>query len=69
MTVHTSPGVDALTADGGIVRIRPVTSDDEKALTDLYERGSPEGLRMRFFVVPGRHGIAAEVRAGAKERR
>jgi acyl-CoA synthetase (NDP forming)/GNAT superfamily N-acetyltransferase len=53
--------VDALTADGGIVRIRSVTPGDAVALTALFERASPDSLRMRFFGAPGRHTITAEV--------
>jgi acyl-CoA synthetase (NDP forming)/GNAT superfamily N-acetyltransferase len=53
--------VDALTADGGVVRIRPVTPADAAALTGLYERASPDSLRMRFFGAAGRHTVATEV--------
>jgi acyl-CoA synthetase (NDP forming)/GNAT superfamily N-acetyltransferase len=55
------PGsTDALTADGGIVRLRPVTPDDEGGLTDLYRRGSPDALRRRFFGPPGAGVLATE---------
>jgi acyl-CoA synthetase (NDP forming)/L-amino acid N-acyltransferase YncA len=53
--------VDALAADGGIVRIRPVTASDADALTALYSGGSPDSLRMRFFVVPSKQMLADEV--------
>jgi L-amino acid N-acyltransferase YncA len=59
MTYHDS--VDALTADGAIVRIRSVTAADAQALADLYHRASAESLRMRFFAPPGEHVIATEV--------
>lgn len=54
-------GVDALAADGGIVRIRPVTPADSGSLTAMYQRGSPDNLRMRFFAVPGRRVLLSEV--------
>lgn len=53
--------MDALATDGGIVRIRPVTPADAEALTAMYERGSPDNLRMRFFAVPGRRVLVNEV--------
>src|SRR6266540_898030 len=53
-------GVDALTADGGIVRIRPVRPSDEEGLLALYDRASPESLYRRFFT-GGRSGIKADV--------
>ncbi len=43
------------------MRIRPVTAADAEALTALYERGSPDNLRMRFFAVPGRRVLVNEV--------
>ncbi|HEX6869603.1 MAG TPA: GNAT family N-acetyltransferase [Micromonosporaceae bacterium] len=54
-------GVDALAADGRIVRLRSVTTQDADALADLHARGSTESLRMRFFGVPGRGVLATEV--------
>src|SRR6266699_1965298 len=54
-------GVDALAADGGIVRIQPVTAADACGLAELYRRGSADSLRMRFFVVPGPMTLDAEV--------
>jgi acyl-CoA synthetase (NDP forming)/GNAT superfamily N-acetyltransferase len=53
--------MDALTADGAIVTIRPVTGEDADALARLYERASPASLRLRFFAQPGRAALAAEV--------
>jgi acyl-CoA synthetase (NDP forming)/L-amino acid N-acyltransferase YncA len=53
--------VDALTTDGGIVRIRSAAHDDRAALFNLYRQASPAGLRMRFFVAPSRAMIAVEV--------
>ncbi|MFY1670822.1 GNAT family N-acetyltransferase [Plantactinospora sp. WMMB334] len=61
MFVQAIPGADALTIDGGIVRIRPVMPQDRDRLVELYRSSSPESLRMRFFVVPGEQTIAAEV--------
>ncbi|GAB1692667.1 GNAT family N-acetyltransferase [Krasilnikovia sp. M28-CT-15] len=53
--------VDALTADGGIVRIRPVTPDDASALARLHAGASPASLQLRFFAAPAAHAIDAEV--------
>jgi succinyl-CoA synthetase alpha subunit/L-amino acid N-acyltransferase YncA len=53
--------VDALTADGAIVAIRPVTTADSGAITALFDRASGASLRLRFFVNPGRRMVAAEV--------
>src|SRR5215467_3193557 len=41
-------GVDAVTADGRVVRIRPARADDAARLTALYERGGSETLYRRF---------------------
>jgi acyl-CoA synthetase (NDP forming)/GNAT superfamily N-acetyltransferase len=57
----TVAGVDALTADGRIVRIRPATPADAAELTALYDRSSPDSLRLRFFAVPGEAMISSEV--------
>ena len=61
MLAATVPAVDALTADGAIVAIRPVTPEDTEALTDLFRRGSADSLRLRFFARPGPTVLAAEV--------
>jgi len=53
-------GVDALAADGAIIRIRPVRADDAAALTDLHERASNDTLYRRFLCT-GHHPIAGEV--------
>src|SRR5690242_15397907 len=53
--------MDALTADGRIVTIRPVYGSDRRALAVLYGDASPESLRLRFFGWPGATTIAAEV--------
>jgi acyl-CoA synthetase (NDP forming)/GNAT superfamily N-acetyltransferase len=53
-------GADVLTADGGIVRIRPVRPDDRQELLALYDRASDENLYRRFFS-GGRTGILADV--------
>jgi acyl-CoA synthetase (NDP forming)/L-amino acid N-acyltransferase YncA len=42
-------GIDALTMDGRIVRVRPVRPTDGDAIRDLYERASAESRYMRFF--------------------
>ena len=55
------PGTDALTADGGIVHLRPVTADDATALTELHRRGSADSLRLRFFGSAGPEVIEQEV--------
>lgn len=67
--VDTTPGTsqtgwtgeEALTADGGIVRLRQVTAEDATGVAELYRRASPECLRLRFFGAPGRGIIDAEV--------
>jgi acyl-CoA synthetase (NDP forming)/GNAT superfamily N-acetyltransferase len=58
--VTVSSAFDAIAADGGIVRIRPVTAGDEAALRELHLSASPESLYRRFFV-GGHAGIEAEV--------
>jgi acyl-CoA synthetase (NDP forming)/GNAT superfamily N-acetyltransferase len=54
-------GVDALTADGGIVTLRPVRPTDRSALARLYDTASTDDLRLRFFAQPGSSALAAEV--------
>ena len=44
-----SPGVDAVLADGGVVRVRPITPDDADALVDFHENLSFESRYFRFF--------------------
>lgn len=44
-----SPGVDAVLADGGVVRIRPITPEDADALVDFHENLSFESRYFRFF--------------------
>ena len=53
--------MDALTADGAIVTIRPVAEADRPALADLFNRASPTSLRLRFFSPPGPAAVANEV--------
>jgi acyl-CoA synthetase (NDP forming)/L-amino acid N-acyltransferase YncA len=52
--------VDAVTADGRVVRIRPGRAEDAPELTALYERAGADTLYRRFFT-HGRGGIPAEV--------
>ena len=40
---------DVVLADGGTVRVRPITDQDEAALLQLYEALSDESLYLRFF--------------------
>lgn len=40
---------DVALADGRTVRIRPITPDDADALHDMWQRLSPETIRLRFF--------------------
>jgi hypothetical protein len=54
-------GVDALTADGGIVTIRPIRRGDRRAVAALYDSASPDSLRLRFFGRPSAAALAAEV--------
>ena len=44
-------GMDALTMDGRIVRVRPVRPDDRAAIRALYERASQQSMYLRFFGV------------------
>lgn len=64
-TTHTEvlPAVDALTADGAIVAIRPLTDTeaDRAAVADLFARASGASLRLRFFTNPAGPLLAAEV--------
>jgi GNAT superfamily N-acetyltransferase len=41
--------VDALAADGTVVRIRPIRPDDALALVEFHGRLSPETVYLRFF--------------------
>ncbi len=52
---------DALAADGGIVRLRAATEADREGLSALYDRGSADALRLRFFGPPSTKVIADEV--------
>ncbi|GAA2280261.1 acyl-CoA synthetase [Streptomyces ruber] len=68
MTTHDHdvldrPPVHALLADGTTVCIRPVRPGDHERLRDLYERMSPENLRLRFFTVSHRSAATAVDRA------
>ncbi|HET7482740.1 MAG TPA: GNAT family N-acetyltransferase, partial [Actinomycetota bacterium] len=49
--------VDVSLRDGSTVRIRPVRPDDGPAVLDLFDRLSPDALRMRFH---GLHRLTAE---------
>jgi acyl-CoA synthetase (NDP forming)/RimJ/RimL family protein N-acetyltransferase len=53
--------VDALTADGRIVTIRPIRPGDRRQLVRLYGDATPDSLRLRFFAPPGSATLAAEV--------
>lgn len=53
--------MDALTADGTIVTIRPLTSDDTRSVAALFERASADSLRRRFFGSSSGPALAAEV--------
>jgi acyl-CoA synthetase (NDP forming)/N-acetylglutamate synthase-like GNAT family acetyltransferase len=56
----TDDGLDVLTVDGAIVRIRPARPDDAEALTALHDRASAETLYRRFLST-GKNPIAHEV--------
>jgi acyl-CoA synthetase (NDP forming)/GNAT superfamily N-acetyltransferase len=58
--VTVTPAFDAVAADGGIVRIRPVAPSDEAALLELHLNASPESLYRRFFV-GGQASVKTEV--------
>jgi acyl-CoA synthetase (NDP forming)/GNAT superfamily N-acetyltransferase len=59
-SLSSDSGVDALTADGAVIRIRPVRATDAAGLTELHERASDETLYRRFLAT-GHHPIAGEV--------
>ncbi|MEU5872152.1 GNAT family N-acetyltransferase [Glycomyces sp. NPDC047369] len=61
MTLRTPPAVDALDADGRIVRIRPVATADLAALIAMHERCTTADLRYRFFGT-GRGVLGIEAR-------
>jgi acyl-CoA synthetase (NDP forming)/GNAT superfamily N-acetyltransferase len=60
MTATIHGYLDVLAADGRIVQIRPVRSDDASPLLALYQRESDESLRLRFFTA-GRGALDREV--------
>jgi len=64
MTLAADPtsddGLDALTTDGAIIRIRSARPDDAVGLTDLHERAGAETLYRRFLS-SGTSPIPAEV--------
>ncbi|MFB9660172.1 GNAT family N-acetyltransferase [Glycomyces mayteni] len=49
MALRTPPAVDALDADGRIVRIRPIAPGDLAALIAMHQRCTTADLRYRFF--------------------
>lgn len=55
------PARDALLSDGTVVEIRPVGSEDEPALRELYQRASAESMRRRFFSY-SRHVAEQDIR-------
>ena len=55
------PAADALTADGAIVTVRPVTEHDHAAVTALFDRASGASLRLRFFANPAGPLLSAEI--------
>lgn len=55
------PTIHALTADGDIVTIRPVSEQDADAINALFARASGANLRLRFFVNPAGPLLSAEV--------
>jgi acyl-CoA synthetase (NDP forming)/GNAT superfamily N-acetyltransferase len=61
MGTDSPAAMDALAADGGIVRLRTVRPADADPLAALHERGTPESLRMRFFGLATESTLAAEV--------
>ncbi|MEX2984227.1 hypothetical protein [Streptomyces sp. C36] len=67
-----SAAVYALLADGTTVCVRPVVPADRAAVFRLYERMSPENLRLRFFasgtLVAQRAADALCVDAGPGDR-
>lgn len=68
-TVPT-PGWDSLLADGGVVRIRPVTPADADALTALHRAASERSIYLRFFGLtrPAGDDYVAKVAAGGPDR-
>jgi acyl-CoA synthetase (NDP forming)/GNAT superfamily N-acetyltransferase len=55
-----TPAFDAVAADGGIVRIRPVATGDADGLRELHLSASDQSLYRRFFV-GGRASVEGEV--------
>ena len=49
-------GWDALLADGGVVRIRPITPDDATALRALHDAASDRSIYLRYFSLNRRAG-------------
>ncbi|QSB16890.1 GNAT family N-acetyltransferase [Natronosporangium hydrolyticum] len=63
-TTYPPPAaVDALTADGAIITIRPVhgSEADRAAVAGLFEQASGASLRLRFFTNPAGPLLAAEI--------
>jgi len=49
-------GVDALLADGSVVTVRSLTSEDLPALLELNREASDRSRRMRYFLADQQHG-------------
>ncbi|HEY6748033.1 MAG TPA: GNAT family N-acetyltransferase [Mycobacteriales bacterium] len=63
-------GWDALLADGGVVRIRPVTPTDAGALTALHRAASDRSIYLRYFSLNRAAGneYVAKVAAGGPDQ-
>jgi len=57
---------EALTSDGGVVRIRTLTGDDAGPLRALNERVSDDNLYLRFFSADRRAATAYADRLTAR---
>ncbi|MFC9129493.1 GNAT family N-acetyltransferase [Streptomyces sp. NPDC057099] len=62
------PPIHALLTDGTTVCIRAVQQGDHERLRGLYEKMSPENLRLRFFAASRRSAVMAADRACAPAR-
>jgi len=60
-TATADGGVDALTADGAVIRIRPAGPQDAPGLTDLHTRASAQARYRRFVAHASPHMVAVEV--------
>jgi acyl-CoA synthetase (NDP forming)/RimJ/RimL family protein N-acetyltransferase len=61
VTAVRPPVMDALTADGALVQLRPAVPDDAEMLRALHASASPDNLRLRFFSAASTSTVTDEV--------